>query len=50
MDDKVVIRVLNHKTCASRGPASIVITPNVKKMINDYLRKFIANTQNDGVE
>ena len=44
IDEKVVIQVLNHKTCASRGPASIVITPNVEKMINDYLqyiRKFI---------
>ena len=44
IDSKVIIRVLNHKTCASRGPASIVITPQLEMMINDYLqciRNFI---------
>ena len=42
IDNKIVIRVLNHKTCASRGPASVVITYKLEIMINDYL-KYIRN-------
>ena len=43
IDDKLVIRVLNHKTSASRGPANIVITTDIEKMINKYL-KYIRST------
>ena len=34
INDKIVIRVLNHKTSAYRGPASIVITTDLEGMIN----------------
>lgn len=43
IDDTVVIRVLNHKTACSRGPASVVITTDLEEMINKYL-KYIRKT------
>ena len=43
IDDNMIIRVLNHKTATSRGPASIVITAHLEGMINKYL-KYIRNT------
>ena len=43
MEDKIVIRVLNHKTSASRGPANIVITTDLEEMISKYL-KYIRRT------
>ena len=38
LDDKLIIRVVNHKTSASRGPANIVITSDIEKIINKYLK------------
>ena len=43
IDDKIVIRVLNHKTSASRGPASIIVTTDLEEMISKYL-KYIRKT------
>ena len=40
IDDKIVIRVLNH---ASRGPTSITVTTDLEKMISKYL-KYIRKT------
>ena len=44
IEDKIIIRVMNHKTSASRGPASIIITSELEKIINRYVKYIRNNT------
>lgn len=38
LDGKILIRVLNHKTSTFRGPANVIITPELEYTINKYLK------------